>query len=94
MTGVEGYIESTASGCAAGWPPHAKHGRPMPALDRQTAVGALACSISDHTVTKFQPMNITGIIEPLGYKIKGKQGKNLRFQSGRLQKIDSLKGEL
>ena len=72
MTGVEGYIESTASGWAAGVAAACEtQGRPMPALDRQTAVGALACYISDHTVTKFQPMNINfGIIEPLGYKIK------------------------
>ena len=96
MTGVEGYIESTASGWAAGVAAACEtQGRPMPALDRQTAVGALACYISDHTVTKFQPMNINfGIIEPLGYKIKGKREKNLKISERALAKIDSLKGEL
>ena len=96
MTGVEGYIESTASGWAAGVAAACEaQGRPMPALDRQTAVGALACYISDHTVTKFQPMNINfGIIDPLGYKIKGKREKNLKISERALAKIDSLKGEL
>ena len=96
LTGVEGYIESTASGWAAGVAAACEtQGRPMPALDRQTAVGALACYISDHTVTKFQPMNINfGIIEPLGYKIKGKREKNLKISERALAKIDSLKGEL
>ena len=84
MTGVEGYIESTASGWTAGVAAAMEVlGRPMPQLDRFTAVGALASYISDHTVTKFQPMNINfGIIEPLGCKIKGKREKNARFPSG------------
>ena len=70
-------------------------GRTMPALDRQTAVGALACYISDHTVAKFQPMNINfGIIDPLGYKIKGKREKNTKISERALERIDSLKEAL
>ena len=70
-------------------------GKPVPVLDRQTAVGALACYISDHTVAKFQPMNINfGIIDPLGYKIKGKREKNMKISERALEKIESLKGEL
>ena len=70
-------------------------GRPMPQLDRFTAVGALASYISDHTVTKFQPMNINfGIIEPLGCKIKGKREKNAKISERALERIESLKGEL
>ena len=54
-------------------------GKPMPTLDRLTATGALATYISDHTVAKFQPMNVNfGIIEPLGYKIKGQAGEEHR----------------
>ena len=85
MTGVEGYIESTASGWTAGVAAAMEVlGKPMPQLDRFTAVGALASYISDHTVTKFQPMNINfGIIEPLGCKIKGKREKNAKdFRAG------------
>lgn len=96
MTGVEGYIESTASGWTAGVAAAMEVlGRPMPQLDRFTAVGALASYISDHTVTKFQPMNINfGIIEPLGYKIKGKREKNAKISERALERIESLKGEL
>ena len=96
MTGVEGYVESTASGWVAGVATALEVlGKNMPALDRQTAVGALACYISDHTVAKFQPMNINfGIIDPLGYKIKGKREKNRKISERALEKIDSLKGEL
>ena len=87
MTGVEGYIESTASGWTAGVAAAMEVlGRPMPQLDRFTAVGALASYISDHTVTKFQPMNINfGIIEPLGYKIKGKREKNAKISERALR---------
>ena len=96
MTGVEGYVESTASGWVAGVAAAMDTlGRPMPQLDRFTAVGALASYISDHTVTKFQPMNINfGIIEPLGYKIKGKREKNTKISERALERIESLKGEL
>ena len=95
MTGVEGYVESTASGWVAGVATALEVlGKTMPTLDRQTATGALACYISDHTVTKFQPMNINfGIIDPLGYKIKGKREKNMKISERALEKIDSLKGE-
>mgnify|MGYP000875563105 CR=1 FL=1 len=96
MTGVEGYIESTASGWVAGVATAMDVlGKPMPTLDRLTATGALATYISDHTVTKFQPMNINfGIIEPLGYKIKGKREKNAKISERALERIESLKGEL
>ena len=71
-------------------------GRPMPQLDRFTAVGALASYISDHTVTKFQPMNINfGIISPLTYRVKGKRSKNAEISARSLAQIDELvKGDL
>ena len=96
MTGVEGYIESTASGLVAGIAAACEElSREMSALDRQTATGALANYISDHTVAKFQPMNINfGILDPLGYKIKGKREKNLKISERALARIDSLKGDL
>ncbi len=96
MTGVEGYVESTSSGWVAGVATALEmQGTSLPALDRQTATGALACYISDHTVAKFQPMNINfGILDPLGYKIKGKREKNTKISERALEKIESLKGEL
>lgn len=96
MTGVEGYIESTASGLVAGIACALEiKGKKLPALDRETATGALATYISDHTVTKFQPMNINfGILEPLGYKVKGKREKNMQISERALGRIEALKGEI
>ncbi len=68
MTGVEGYIESAASGLAAGiCTAFALAGRPEPDFTRRTAVGALAHYVAEGPETgDFQPMNINfGIFEPL-----------------------------
>ena len=79
MTGVEGYVESTASGYLAAVSMAARlRGEPLPDFPRETAIGALGSYISDPSVTKFQPMNINfGILPPLGRKVKGKANKNL-----------------
>ncbi len=96
LTGVEGYIESTASGLIAGIASALEvQSRKLPELDRLTATGALANYISDKTVTKFQPMNINfGIMEPLPYKVKGKREKNISISNRALEKIDKIKGEI
>ena len=79
MTGVEGYVESTASGYLAAVSMAARlRGQTPPDFPRETAIGALAAYISDESVTDFQPMNINfGIMTPLGYRVKGKANKNL-----------------
>lgn len=94
ITGVEGYVESTASGWVAGAALACEmQGGKLPALDCETAIGALACYISDHTVAKFQPMNINfGILDPLGYKVKGKREKNTKISERALERIEGLKG--
>lgn len=96
ITGVEGYVESTASGFTAGIATALEIlGREMPEFDRQTAIGALAMYISDHTVTKFQPMNVNfGILDPLGYKIKGKKEKNTKISERSLAQIDTIKEKI
>ena len=93
MTGVEGYVESAASGYLAGLAMAYKvQEKPLPAVSKQTAVGALALYISDRTVTEFQPMNINfGIIAPLGYRVKGKANKNLAIANRSLEYIDAQK---
>lgn len=78
ITGVEGYVESAASGLLAGLE-LARELRGEPPLDfpNTTAIGALALYVSDESIGEFQPMNVNfGIIEPLGYRIKGKVEKN------------------
>ena len=92
MTGVEGYVESTASGYLAAVAMAAKvQGKPLPEVSNQTAIGALARYISDESVVNFQPMNINfGIIAPLGYKVKGKANKNLAIANRALEQLAQL----
>ncbi len=79
MTGVEGYVESCASGYVAAVSMAARlRGEPAPDFTNRTAIGALGYYISDETVHDFQPMNVNfGIIAPLEYRVKGKANKNL-----------------
>lgn len=93
MTGVEGYMESNASGFLAGLATAcALLGRPTPDFPSTTAIGALGRYISNETVTKFQPMNVNfGIIDPLGYKIRGKREKNTKISERALAVIEDIK---
>jgi len=93
MTGVEGYVESTASGWVAGRAMAAMElGQPLPELSRQTAIGALGHYVSQGGVTKFQPMNINfGIMEPLDYRVKGKRNKNEEISRRALAQVGALK---
>lgn len=93
MTGVEGYVESTASGFWAGVSMAYKvRGESVPTLTKQTAIGALAHYISDSSLTEFQPMNVNfGILEPLGYRVKGKANKNLAIANRALEEIEAFK---
>ena len=94
MTGVEGYVESTASGYLAGAAMAAKilH-RPAPEFPRETAIGALAYYVSDPSVVNFQPMNINfGIMPGLGYRVKGKANKNLAIAQRALDALDAMSG--
>ncbi len=96
MTGVEGYVESAASGFLAGVE-LARRLRGMEPVNfpRETAIGALALYISDGTVEKFQPMNINfGIITPLGYRVKGKRNKNAEISNRSLRVIEEMRVEI
>ena len=95
MTGVEGYVESTASGFLAGCSMAAKlKGEPLPDFPRETAIGALAAYISDERVVSFQPMNVNfGILTPLDHRVKGKANKNLAIAQRSLALIDQMTGQ-
>lgn len=89
ITGVEGYVESCASGFLASRELAARLKGETP-LDfpRETAIGALALYVSDTSVVNFQPMNVNfGIIEPLGKKVKGKRNKNAEISARSLEII-------
>lgn len=96
MTGVEGYIESNASGFLAGLATACELlGKPAPDFPSTTAIGALGRYISNETVARFQPMNINfGILDPLGHKVRGKREKNMKISERALEIIDRIKGEL
>ena len=93
MTGVEGYVESTASGYLAAVAMAAKvQGRPLPEFPKTTAIGALGLYISDESVENFQPMNINfSIIAPLEQRIRKKAEKNLAISNRALDVIQALK---
>jgi len=95
MTGVEGYVESTASGFLAAVAMAAKlRGTTIPDFSRLTAIGALGLYISDESVENFQPMNINfSIIAPLEKRIRKKAEKNLAIANRSLEIIDGLLAE-
>ena len=92
MTGVEGYVESTASGFLAAVAMAARlQGREVPDFPKTTAIGALGLYISDSTVENFQPMNINfSIISPLEKRIRKKAEKNLAIANRSLEVIDMM----
>ena len=96
MTGVEGYVESAASGFLVGVET-ARRLLGLPPVDfpQETAIGALGLYISNQSVTVFQPMNINfGIIPPLDHRVKGKRNKNAELSARALAIIDGLKEEI
>ena len=92
MTGVEGYVESTASGYLAAVAMAARlSGKEPPAFSKNTAIGALGCYISDESIVNFQPMNVNfSIISPLEKRIRKKSEKNLAIAQRSLEEIDGL----
>ena len=96
MTGVEGYVESCASGFLAAVE-LSRRLRGLAPLDlpQETALGALGLYISDASVTQFQPMNVNfGIMPPLERRIKGKREKNAELSRRSLEIVDRMKEEI
>ena len=96
MTGVEGYVESAASGFLVGVE-LARRLREMEPVNfpQETAIGALGLYVSNETIAQFQPMNINfGIIPPLDHRVKGKRNKNAELSQRSLAIIDAMKDEV
>ena len=93
MTGVEGYVESCASGMLVGIETAAQIlGLEPVDFPQETAIGALGLYISGGSVGDFQPMNINyGIITPLDHRVRGKRNKNAEISARSLQILDELK---
>lgn len=95
ITGVEGYVESAASGLVAGLSLAAKLLDQAPLLfPDQTAIGALGQYISAGNPASFQPMNINfGIIAPLDVRIRSKAERYLAVSNRSLALLDKIIGE-
>ncbi|OBR66767.1 methylenetetrahydrofolate--tRNA-(uracil(54)-C(5))-methyltransferase (FADH(2)-oxidizing) TrmFO [Paenibacillus oryzae] len=95
MTGVEGYVESAASGLVAGINAArvAKGEEPL-VLPEMTALGSMAHYITTADFKHFQPMNANfGLFPPLEKRIKGKKEKNEAIANRALEQIEAFKKE-
>ena len=92
LTGVEGYVESAASGYAAGLN-MARYLMELPQIDftRKTAIGSLAHYVSEYNGGSFQPMNICyGIMERLDSAPREKYKRFLALSERALTCIDAM----
>ncbi len=97
MTGVEGYVESSASGLLVGVETARRIlGLPPADFPQETAIGALAHYISSGAENiDFQPMNINfGIISKLDTRVRGKRNRNEALSRRALEIIDRKKEEI
>ena len=96
MTGIEGYVESAASGLMAGL--HvARELKELPEVNfpAETAHGSLANYISNPAIENFQPMNINfGLIPPLSVRIRKKKEKNAQIAARALEQLDAFLANL
>lgn len=96
MTGVEGYLESAATGLVAGLNAvRLARGAAVLCFPVDTAIGALCNYITTADAKHFQPMNINfGLLPPLGYKIREKRMKNQAIATRALESLGKFKENL
>lgn len=89
ITGVEGYMESAASGIMAGINAVRRaEGRESLVLSEYNMIGALSQYISDESVTDFQPMGANfGILPPIEPKIRDKRERYMALAQRALEKL-------
>lgn len=95
INGVEGYVESAASGLMTGiYLSRILNDEEVFLPDNKTAVGALGNYVSNYSGGKFQPSNINfGIMEPLGVRVKNKQEKNTAISNRALEILKNMRDE-
>ncbi len=95
MTGVEGYVESAASGLLSAIELIEKlEGRDPIDFTSGTAIGALGHYVAEYNGGDFQPMNITfGIMDPLSERVRSKQERGQRLSARALERVRTLKTE-
>lgn len=96
ITGVEGYIESTASGLCCGMNlARQLSGLSPVTFPRETAIGALSLHISENPEQRFDPMNINfGIITSLEERIRNKQERYAAVSARALAQIEALREQI
>ena len=90
ITGVEGYVESAASGLMAGMTAAAQVlGKTLPVFPETTAHGGLLRFLQAGGGGSFQPMNVNfGLLPPLSQKIRGKKERNAALAQRALTDMD------
>ena len=90
LTGVEGYMESAASGLIAGInAANTVLGKNKIVLPKETMIGALAGYISDETVSNFQPMGANfGILPELVDRPRDKKERGAAYAKRALEALD------
>lgn len=91
ITGVEGYMESAASGIMAGINAVRRvENKPPLVLNNDTMIGALSEYISDESVTDFQPMGANfGILPPIEPKIRDKRERYMALAKRAVESLNS-----
>ncbi len=91
ISGVEGYVESAASGLVAGMNAAALAlGRPLQAPPRTTAIGALGFYVSHAEARNYQPSNVAfGIIPPLERHVRDRQARKLAVAERALRDLEA-----
>ncbi|KZE65861.1 tRNA (uracil-5-)-methyltransferase [Fictibacillus phosphorivorans] len=92
MTGVEGYVESAASGLIAGInAAKLVKGEELAVFPKETAIGSMAYYITTANPDNFQPMNANfGLLPPLEKRIKNKQERNTALAERALETIQNF----
>lgn len=93
LTGVEGYVESAASGLTAGINMARRiKGEAMVDFGACTAIGSLGHYVSGYNGSDFQPMNVTfGIMDPPDKRIRSKKERSAYLAERALAHIDEIK---
>ncbi|MFD0671748.1 FADH(2)-oxidizing methylenetetrahydrofolate--tRNA-(uracil(54)-C(5))-methyltransferase TrmFO [Cohnella sp. GCM10027633] len=96
MTGVEGYVESAASGMIAGMNAgRLAQGLEPLVLPAHTTLGSMAQYITTADFKHFQPMNANfGLFPPLGHRVRSKKEKNEAIAARALESVDALSEQL
>ncbi|OBW54211.1 methylenetetrahydrofolate--tRNA-(uracil(54)-C(5))-methyltransferase (FADH(2)-oxidizing) TrmFO [Bacillus safensis] len=96
MTGVEGYVESAASGLVAGInAARFVKGEELVTLPEETAIGSMAHYITSTNKKSFQPMNANfGLLKDLGVRIKNKQERYAEYAKRAIETIQTISKSL